>query len=123
MNTDLSWDTFGHRLLTKIKSPSTKAAAKAAAAHRNHKNAYGFYDSETLLFYLLVLCGFVFVVLALLGFKFRQERGYLTQEELKDLRMRKETSKGARAKRASLEEDEHTHDGSREMAADGYIHY
>jgi len=30
---------------------------------------------------------------------------------------------GERAKRASFEEDEHTHDESREMATDGYIHY
>ena len=30
---------------------------------------------------------------------------------------------GGRAKRASLDEDEHTRDESREMAADGYIHY
>jgi hypothetical protein len=30
---------------------------------------------------------------------------------------------GERAKRASLDEDEHTRDESREMATDGYIHY
>ena len=30
---------------------------------------------------------------------------------------------GERAKRASLDEDEHTRDESREMATEGYIHY
>ena len=32
-------------------------------------------------------------------------------------------AEGERAKRASLDEDEHTRDGSRELAADGCIHY
>jgi len=32
-------------------------------------------------------------------------------------------SRGERAKRASLDEDEHTRDESCKMATDGYIHY